>query len=284
MLMLGVPAKLAGCSEIVVCSPPNASGLVAPAIAAAALQIGLERVYCLGGSQAIAAMTLGTETVPQVDKLFGPGNSYVTAAKAFAQANFGRAIDLPAGPTEVLIVADGSVPARFIAADLLAQAEHGADSDVVLACLDNAYAEAVRDEVQQQPVLKRARSLVFEQIEFALEFANEYAAEHLLLMCEEAERLSLLVKNAGSVFLGAYTPESLGDYASGTNHTLPTAGAARSYSGVSIASFQKQISFQRASYEGLQGIAPAVIALAESETLKGHADAVRIRLAGAEDV
>lgn len=288
-LMLGIPAKLAGCPEIVVCSPPQKDGTVNRYIAYCAELMGIDRIFLAGGAQAIAAMAYGTESIPKVDKIFGPGNQYVTMAKTVVQANSGTAIDMPAGPSEVLVIADASADPVNVAADLLAQAEHGADSQAVLVTHSDALAEQVLQEVQTQlPLLPRAdmagRALENSYIVItgstaeSMAFSNAYAPEHLLLQTNDCDELSTKVKNAGSVFVGHFTPESAGDYASGTNHTLPTGGFARSYSGVSLDSFVKKITFQRITAEGIRAIGPSVEILAALEGLEAHKNAVSVRL------
>lgn len=288
VLMLGIPAQIAGCKEIVLCTPPGKDGLVNPAILYAAQLVGVTRVFRVGGAQAIAAMTYGTEQVPSVYKIFGPGNQYVTAAKQKAQAE-GVAIDMPAGPSELLIVADESCNPAFVAADLLSQAEHGTDSQVI--CLVNQIelAEKVIEEVNSQlqrlsrgeiasEALQKGAVIVFADQSDALQFVNEYAPEHLILAVSDPDQWIPEVINAGSVFLGNNTPESAGDYASGTNHTLPTAGFAKAYSGVNLDAFTKKITFQQISEEGIQGIGPAIEEMALAEMLDAHKNAVTIRL------
>jgi histidinol dehydrogenase len=289
VLMLSIPAVIAGCREIIICTPPSAEGKIHPAIIVAAGYIGINKIYKVGGVQAIAAMTFGTETIQKVNKIFGPGNQYVTAAKQFA-LKLGVAIDMPAGPSEVAVFADQTANPSFIAADLLSQAEHGADSQVVLVTDYEPIIASVQEEVEKQlhqlprkEIAEKALGnsktfLVKDRIE-AMNLLNEYAPEHLILSCDAPAELAEQVINAGSVFLGHYSPESVGDYASGTNHTLPTGGYAKTYSGVSVDSFVKKITFQYLSEEGLNNIAPAVEAMAEAEGLKAHADAVRIRKA-----
>lgn len=289
LLMLGIPAVVAGCPEIVVVTPPGPDGTVHPAILYAARTVGVQQVRKVGGAQAIAALAFGTESVPAVDKIFGPGNRYVTAAKMFAQSR-GVAIDLPAGPSEVLVIADESCDPAFVAADLLAQAEHGPDSQVVLVTTDEGICIRVARELQLQldrlprkiiasEALSKSRMIVLSSLAEALAFSNLYAPEHLILAVDEPERLAAGVINAGSVFLGHYTPESLGDYASGTNHTLPTNGWARSYSGVSLDSFVREITFQEAGPEGLRSLGPVAERMAYAESLDAHAIAVSLRLA-----
>jgi histidinol dehydrogenase len=288
VLMLGIPAVLAGCREIVLCTPPDPQGNINPAIAYAARLVGISRVFKVGGIQAIAAMAFGTETVPRVYKIFGPGNQYVTAAKQ-AVSRLGVAIDMPAGPSEVLVCADHTANPDFVAADLLSQAEHGTDSQVVLIALEGCPVAAVQEAIERQlhalPRADIARQALLNSLAIvpknraeALDLINAYAPEHLILAIEHAEEMAGQVLNAGSVFLGNYTPESVGDYASGTNHTLPTNGFARAFSGVSLESFQKNITFQQLSREGLQALGPAVEAMAQAEQLEAHRQAVRIRL------
>lgn len=290
VLMLGVPAKLAGCSDIVLCSPAQADGGIDPVILVAARLCGITQVFKTGGAQAIAAMAFGTDSIPRCDKLFGPGNRYVAAAKQYVQGlPGGPAIDMPAGPSEVLVIADRGTDAEFAAADLLAQAEHGPDSQVL--CLsDDAgtladIIAAVRRQTARLPraailrkSLRHARFIRTASIAEALALSNRYAPEHLILAVRKAESLLPQVQAAGSVFLGPWASESLGDYCSGTNHTLPTNGAARAYSGVSVASFQLQISTQRVTRAGLRAIGPCAETLARCERLDAHAQAVRLRL------
>jgi histidinol dehydrogenase len=288
VLMLGIPAKLAGCKEIVICTPPQKDGSIHPAILYTAASIGIKTIYKVGGIQAIAAMTFGTETIPNVFKIFGPGNSYVTAAKQYAFRK-GIAIDMPAGPSEVLIMADETADADFIAADLLSQAEHGTDSQVILVTYSEKFADKVKEAVKNQleklsraniarQSLENSKCLIMSNKKEAIDFINEYAPEHLIVSVEdEGEYLDEIV-NAGSVFLGMYTPESAGDYASGTNHTLPTAGFAKAYSGVSLDSFLKKITFQRITPKGLQSLGPSIEMMAEAEGLDAHKNAVTIRL------
>lgn len=289
-LMLGVPAELAACEEVVLCTPPRIDGSADPAVLVAARLCGITRVFKLGGAQAIAAMAVGTGSVPRCDKLFGPGNRYVTAAKQFAAMTAGGpAIDMPAGPSEVLVIADAGAPPVHVAADLLSQAEHGPDSQVVLATDSPALADAVAAEVARQvaqlpreaiatAALEHARLIVVGQLEDAFALSNDYAPEHLILAVREPRRWLDAVRSAGSVFLGDYAPEGLGDYCSGTNHVLPTNGAARAWSGVSVASFQKAISFQEVSRAGLAAIGPCAVEMARAEGLEAHAQSVLRRL------
>jgi len=288
VLMLGIPALIAGCKEIILCTPPDRNGNVHPAILFTAHLLGIERVAAVGGIQAIAAMTFGTTTIPKVDKLFGPGNQFVTAAKQRAFKN-GIAIDMPAGPSEVLIIADETAVPTFVAADLLSQAEHGADSQVVVLSTSekilNDVDKAIQDQLRLLPrqsiaaaALKNSLSILFPTIEECIEFSNYYAPEHLILAIDDYHSYTHLVQHAGSVFLGNYSCESAGDYASGPNHTLPTNGFARSYSGVSVDSFIKKVTFQEISKTGLQEIGPSIELMAEAEQLFAHKNAVAIRL------
>lgn len=288
VLMLGIPAKIAGCKEIVLCSPPGENGRLHPAILYTARQIGIDKIFKIGGVQAVGAMAYGTETVPAVYKIFGPGNQYVTAAKQVVSRE-GIAIDMPAGPSEVLVVVDDSADPAFAAADLLSQAEHGADSQVVLVAFDEEMIERVQQEVNTQlatlprrtiaeQALENSSAVVLRNRDEAVDLINAYAPEHLILSIEEAEQFATRIVNAGSVFLGNYTPESVGDYASGTNHTLPTNGFARAFSGVSLDSFVKKITFQRLTKQGLELLGPAVEHMAEAEDLMAHKNAVSIRL------
>ena len=287
VLMLSIPAILAGCREIVICTPPSAEGKIHPAILVAASYIGIKKVYKIGGVQAIAAMTFGTETIPKVNKIFGPGNQYVTAAKQLAQ-KYGVAIDMPAGPSEVAVFADKTAEPSFVAADLLSQAEHGIDSQVLLVTDHEPIIELVQMELKRQlkglprkefaeKALENSKTVLVDGRPEAMELLNEYAPEHLILSCDAPAEMAEQVINAGSVFLGHYSPESVGDYASGTNHTLPTGGYAKTYSGVSVDSFVKKITFQYLSEEGLHNIGDAVETMAEAEGLRAHAEAVRIR-------
>lgn len=288
VLMLGIPAKLAGCKEIVLCTPPQKDGLVNPVVLFAAQQAGITKIFKAGGAQAIAAMAYGTETIPNVHKIFGPGNQYVTCAKQLIQSE-GIAIDMPAGPSEVCVLADETAVASFVAADLLSQAEHGADSQVLLVTTSSSLADKVEAEMSKQveelprkklalQSLENSKAIVVENMEEAIELVNEYAAEHLIISCVDDEAIAEKIINAGSIFLGNYSPESVGDYASGTNHTLPTNGSARAYSGVSVDSFVKKITYQKLSKEGLRSIGRSVELMAEAEGLQAHANAVSIRL------
>ena len=288
ILMLGIPAKLAKCQTVILCSPPNKEGKLHPAILLAARLVGIDKVYKIGGVQAIGAMAFGTETVPQVYKIFGPGNQYVTCAKQLIQQQ-GIAIDMPAGPSEVCVLADDTADASFVAADLLSQAEHGADSQVLLVSTSEKLMAKVQVELTKQlnnlsrkelasKSLNNSTAILISNITEAIELVNAYAAEHLIISCEYAEKLSHAIINAGSIFLGNFSPESVGDYASGTNHTLPTNGFARAYSGVSLDSFVKKISFQQLTEHGLAKIANTVELMALAEGLDAHANAVRVRL------
>lgn len=288
ILMLGVPATIAGCREIVLCTPPSKDGSIHPAILYTASLVGCTKIFKVGGAQAVAAMAYGTESIPSVYKIFGPGNQYVTAAKQLVNKG-GIAIDMPAGPSEVLVCADASANAAFVAADLLSQAEHGVDSQVVLVAFDTTFVKTVQEEITIQlarlprkdmaaKALENSVAIVAENREEAQEIINAYAPEHLILAIEEELVFSEGIRNAGSIFLGNYTPESVGDYASGTNHTLPTNGHARAYSGVSLDAFVKKITFQQLTKEGLQNIGPTVEVMAAAEQLEAHRNAVTIRL------
>ena len=289
VLMLAVPASIAGCAEVVLCTPTGADGKVNPEVLYTAAYCGVRRIFKLGGAQAVAAMAYGTQSVPKVDKIFGPGNQYVTTAKQLLSAGT-VAIDMPAGPSEVMVVADGSAPAAFAAADLLSQAEHGADSQVMLVTPDEATAAAVQAEVARQmealpraayvqQALDKSRAVIFPDEQDRVDFANAYAPEHLILATKDPWGFAARITAAGSVFVGAWTPESAGDYASGTNHTLPTCGWARSFSGVNLDSFYRKMTLQELTREGLQGLADTIVTMAEAEGLQAHADAVKIRLA-----
>lgn len=292
LLMLAVPAKIAGSNEIVVCSPPQKDGKVHPVIGYTCELLGIEKIYLMGGAQAIAAMTYGTESVPRVDKIFGPGNQYVTRAKQVAQTE-GVAIDMPAGPSEVLVIADDSSNAEFVAADLLSQAEHGPDSQVILVSTSDSKVEDVnramtrqlkelpREEIARE-ALTHSKTFLVEGIREAIDLSNEYAPEHLILSFDHAERWIDRITNAGSVFVGKYACESAGDYASGTNHTLPTNGYARAYSGVSLDSFVKKITFQKVEKAGISELGPHIEVMAEAEGLRAHKNAVSVRLKSLE--
>lgn len=288
VLMLGIPAKLAGCKEIILCTPCSKDGNVHPAILYSAQLIGVDKIYKVGGAQAIAAMAYGTETIDAVFKIFGPGNQYVTAAKQLVQMQ-GVAIDMPAGPSEVCIIADETANPAFVAADLLSQAEHGADSQVLLVSDHEKAVFDVMDEIRKQlavlprkeiaeKALENSKAIIVNDVAEAIDLVNGYAAEHLIINCDRGDEIADQINNAGSVFIGSYSPESVGDYASGTNHTLPTNGFAKAYSGVSIDSFVKKVTFQKLSKEGLSGIGKTVVSMAEAEGLQAHANAVKIRL------
>lgn len=288
LLMLGVPARIAGCKEIVVCSPPQNNGKINGFVAYCLKLLQINKIYLVGGAQAVAAMAFGIESIPKVNKIFGPGNQFVTKAKSIIQGLTDVSIDMPAGPSEVLVIADESANPAYIAADLLAQAEHGIDSQAILVATSETITEAVKKELDSQlqilprkelaeQAMKNSYMVVTETLQEAMDFSNQYAPEHLILETNEWKPLINKVLNAGSVFLGHLTPESAGDYASGTNHTLPTSGFARSYSGVSVDSFVKKITFQHISEEGLEQIGSTVEILAELEGLHAHKNAVSIR-------
>lgn len=288
ILMLGIPAEIARCKQVVLCSPPDKSGKLHPAIIYAANLVGIKQLYKIGGVQAIAAMAYGTETVPAVYKVFGPGNQYVTAAKQLVQQH-GVAIDMPAGPSEVCVLADETAVPAFVAADLLSQAEHGPDSQVLLVSTSKQLVDEVNLALTSQlsllprkelasKALQNSRAVIMNSLTDAVDLVNEYAAEHLIIACNNANEIADQITNAGSVFIGNYSPEAVGDYASGTNHTLPTNAYARMYSGVSVDSFIKKITFQQLTKEGLTAIANTVETMAEAEGLKAHAEAVRVRL------
>ena len=294
VLMLGIPAKLAGCAEIVLCTPTAKDGSVNPAILYTADLIGINKIYKVGGAQAISAMAFGTESIPKVYKIFGPGNQYVTKAKELVQQT-GTAIDMPAGPSEVLVIADATCKPSFVAADLLSQAEHGADSQVILLSPSDDVIDKVLNEIDSQInelprkevaklALKQSRAIQCASIEECVELSNYYAPEHLIIASEKAENLLGQIQNAGSVFVGNYSCESAGDYASGTNHTLPTNGYARNYSGVSLDSFIRKITFQRLTEKGIQNIGPSIECMAEAEELFAHKNAVSLRLKSIKDV
>lgn len=288
ILMLGVPAKLAGCEEIILCTPPDINGIINPAILYTAKLIGITKVYKVGGVQAIGAMAYGTEIIPQVYKIFGPGNQYVTCAKQLINKQ-GVAIDMPAGPSEVAVLVDETCVPEFVAADLLSQAEHGSDSQVILVSTNEAIIQSIELELEKQlavlprkdlasKALENSKAILVKSNSEAIELLNEYAPEHLIIACANDEQLAEQVVNAGSVFLGNYSCESAGDYASGTNHTLPTNGYAKAYSGVSLDSFVKKITYQKLSKEGINNIGPAIELMAEAEGLQAHKNAVTVRL------
>ena len=288
VLMLGIPAQIAECKEVILCTPPNAEGKVHPAILYAAKVAGIHRIFKVGGAQAIAAMAYGTETVPKVYKIFGPGNQYVTAAKQLVSLRE-VAIDMPAGPSEVEVMADETANPVFVAADLLSQAEHGADSQVLLVTTSEKLVEQVKDQLLIQlnklprkeiaeKALENSKIIIVKSLEEAIVFTNEYAPEHLIISTKSYMVVSENIVNAGSVFLGNMTPESAGDYASGTNHTLPTNGYAKAYNGVNLDSFIRKITFQQLTPEGLTNLSNAIILMAENEGLQGHANAVKLRI------
>lgn len=288
VLMLAIPARIAGCEEVVLCTPPNQQGQVHPAILYAAHLTGVHQIFKVGGAQAIAAMAFGTETIPQVYKILGPGNQYVMAAKQLALKH-GVSIDMPAGPSEVAVIADSTAQPSFVAADLLSQAEHGPDSQVILFTDSQELISQVEKEVEVQleklpraevasQALENSKLILVENLDVAMQMSNAYAPEHLIIQTESPEELAVQVRNAGSVFLGNWTPESAGDYASGTNHTLPTNGYARSYSGVSLDTFVKKITFQKITPEGLKNIGPSIEKMATAEELIAHKEAVTVRL------
>jgi histidinol dehydrogenase len=288
VLMLATPANVAGCEEIVLCSPPDKNGNLPDVILYTAKRCGVTKIFKVGGMQAIAAMTFGTTTIPQVDKIFGPGNQYVTVAKQLA-TQYHVAIDMPAGPSELMVVADETADPSFIASDLLSQAEHGPDSQVLLITTSKAIAEETQKAVLlqlenldrkdiAQKALDNSKIIVFNDDQTALDFANQYGAEHLIVCVKEEEEFIEGIKSAGSVFIGNYTPESAGDYASGTNHTLPTNGYVRQYSGVNLDSFLKAITYQKITKEGLMNLGPAIEEMAAAEGLQAHKNAVTLRL------
>jgi histidinol dehydrogenase len=288
VLMLGVPARIAKCKHVILCSPPDNSGEINAAILYAASLVGIERVFKVGGAQAIAAMAFGTESVERVYKVFGPGNQYVTKAKQLATEE-GIAIDMPAGPSEVLIMADDSSNPVFVAADLLSQAEHGEDSQVILVVNDQKLVPSIQKEIEAQlkelprkaiaeKALLHSRAIVMEDPTEAIAFVNAYAPEHLILNIREASSVATQIVNAGSVFLGNYSPEAIGDYASGTNHTLPTNGYAKAFAGVALESFMKYITYQELTKEGILALGPIVERMAEAEQLIGHKKAVEVRI------
>lgn len=289
-VMLAVPAAIAGCPVRVLCTPPRPDGTADPAVVVAASRAGVDRIYKVGGAQAVAAMAYGTESIPAVGKIFGPGNAWVTAAKSIVSADpNGAAIDMPAGPSEVLVIADESASAAFVAADLLSQAEHGIDSQVILVTTDEAFARQVGAEIERQletlsrkdiaaEAIGHSRAIVVESLDVAVAVSNRYAPEHLILQTASPRELLAGIRNAGSVFLGPWTPESVGDYCSGTNHVLPTYGYARNYSGLGLDQFMRHMTIQELSREGLEALGPAVITLAGLEGLDAHASAVSRRL------
>ena len=288
LLMLGIPAKLAGCNEIIVCTPAGRDGKVSPLILYTAKLLGISGIFKVGGAQAIAAMAYGTETIPKVNKIFGPGNQYVTKAKGLVQQD-GIAIDMPAGPSEVLIIADNQANPVFIAADLLSQAEHGPDSQVIMLTDNQEIMDRVETEVEKQvallprkdialKALENSKLILLPTINDCVTFSNLYAPEHLIINLIDPNSVANSIRNAGSVFLGKFSCESAGDYASGTNHTLPTNGFAKSYSGVSVESFIKKITFQEINAEGIRDLGPTIELLAEAESLSGHRNAVTVRL------
>lgn len=288
VLMLGVPAAIAGCKEIILCTPPDKTSNIHPAILFAAKVAGITSIFKAGGAQAIAAMAYGTATIPSVYKIFGPGNQYVTCAKQLVQRD-GIAIDMPAGPSEVCVLADETADAAYVAADLLSQAEHGPDSQVLLVTTSAEVASSIVEETTRQlqllprkemaeKALTNSKAIIVTNMNEAITLVNEYAPEHLIISCKHDEQIAADITNAGSVFLGNYSPESVGDYASGTNHTLPTNGYAKACSGVSVDSFVKKITYQKLSRDGLHAIANTVIQMAEAEGLEAHANAVRVRI------
>lgn len=288
ILMLGVPAKLAGCEEIILCTPPDKNGNINPAIIYTAKLVGITKVYKVGGVQAVGAMAYGTEIIPQVYKIFGPGNQYVTCAKQLINKQ-GVAIDMPAGPSEVAVLVDETCVPEFVAADLLSQAEHGSDSQVILVSTNETIIQNIQTELKKQltvlprkdlasKALENSKAILMKTNTEAINLLNEYAPEHLIIACANDEQLAEQVVNAGSVFLGNYSCESAGDYASGTNHTLPTNGYAKAYSGVSLDSFVKKITYQKLSKEGINNIGPAIELMAEAEGLQAHKNAVTVRL------
>ena len=294
VLMLGIPAQIAECKEIVLCTPPNKEGKIHPAVLYAAKVAGIHRIFKIGGTQAIAAMAFGTETVPKVYKIFGPGNQYVTAAKQLVSLR-DVAIDMPAGPSEVEVIADDSANPAFVAADLLSQAEHGVDSQSILITVSEKLVDLVLEQVELQveqlprkelarKSLKNSKIIVVKTLEEAVEMTNEYAPEHLIISTRYYMGVAANIVNAGSVFLGNYTPESAGDYASGTNHTLPTNGYAKAYSGVNLDSFIRKVTFQQITQEGLTNLSNAIILMAESEELQAHSNAVKVRLQEEKEV
>lgn len=288
VLMLALPAKIAGCEDIILCTPTNKQGRVAAEVLYAARRCGVTKVFKAGGAQAVAAMAYGTESVPKVYKIFGPGNRYVTLAKQLV-AGRNTSIDMPAGPSEVMVMADESADVEFVAADMLSQAEHGRDSQAIVVCDSVAFAQQVATAVEHQMAelsradyvaesLKNSRAVVFDSREQMIAFANEYAAEHLIISMEDAWGVAAKITAAGSIFIGNYSPESAGDYASGTNHTLPTSGWAHSCSGVNIDSFMRKMTIQELSHDGIESLAQTIVAMAEAEGLEAHANAVKVRI------
>lgn len=288
VLMLALPAKIAGCREIILCTPTNKQGRVASEVLYAASRCGVSRIFKVGGAQAVAAMAYGTESIPKVDKIFGPGNRYVTLAKQLVSGR-NTSIDMPAGPSEVMVMADESADAEFVASDMLSQAEHGRDSQAMVVCNSLALAEQISAAVERQAAaldradyvaesLAHSRCVVFDNRDQMIAFANEYAAEHLIISMSDAWGVANEITAAGSIFIGNYSPESAGDYASGTNHTLPTSGWAHSCSGVNIDSFMRKMTIQELSQDGIKSLAPTIIAMADAEGLQAHANAVRVRI------
>ena len=288
VLMLGIPAKLAGCRQVVLCTPPDTSGKINAAILFAAQLVGITKIFKVGGAQAIGAMAFGTESIPRVYKIFGPGNQFVTKAKQLVMED-GLAIDMPAGPSEVLVMADDTSNPSFVAADLLSQAEHGEDSQVILLVNNQSLIDPIQKEIQKQinllprkniaeRSLVNSRVILFENQSNAIDFVNEYAPEHLIINTRNTDEIAAAITNAGSVFLGNYSPEAVGDYASGTNHTLPTNGYAKAFAGVALESFMKYITYQRLTEQGIAALGPAVEQMAEAEQLIGHKMAVKVRL------
>ena len=288
ILMLGIPAKIAQCKQVILCTPPNKNNPIHPAILYAAALVGIKEIYSIGGAQAIAAMAFGTKSIPQVYKIFGPGNQFVTAAKQLVQLQ-GTAIDMPAGPTELCILMDETANIGFVASDILAQAEHGADSQVIIITNQHKQIVEIKNEVQKQlanlprkdiakKALLNSKIIYFSSTKKSIDFINLYAPEHLIIVHKKADLIAEKIHNAGSIFLGNYSPEAVGDYASGTNHTLPTSGFAKMYSGVNLDSFYKKITFQKLTKTGLSNLAKTVTLMAEAEQLQGHSNSVKIRL------
>ena len=288
VLMLALPAKIAGCREIILCTPTNKQGRVASEVLYAASRCGVSRIFKVGGAQAVAAMACGTESIPKVDKIFGPGNRYVTLTKQLVSGR-NTSIDMPAGPSEVMVMADESADAEFVASDMLSQAEHGRDSQAMVVCNSLALAEQISAAVERQAAaldradyvaesLAHSRCVVFDNRDQMIAFSNEYAAEHLIISMSDAWGVANEITAAGSIFIGNYSPESAGDYASGTNHTLPTSGWAHSCSGVNIDSFMRKMTIQELSQDGIKSLAPTIIAMADAEGLQAHANAVRVRI------